>query len=157
MRKKIIDPEHKHKTSAEGQWLELSRLAQVELTSEDAAYPIESALEIQGGSGWRASQSGRQCIRIIFDEPQRVSRIQLLFEEDQQERTQEFVLRWSSDGGHTYQEIIRQQYNFSPGHASRELEDYTVELAGVTTMELNITPDINQGNAIASLQHLYIA
>ena len=37
-----------------------------------------------------------------------------VFQEDEQERTQEFVLRWSPDGGQSYREIVRQQYNFSP-------------------------------------------
>lgn len=157
MRKRIIDPDPKNLSSTDEEWLDLRRQAQVELTSEDTAYPIEGALDISGGSGWRASQAGKQMIRIIFNEPQRLRRIQLLFEEDQQVRTQEFVLRWSSDGGQSYQEIVRQQYNFSPSHATRELEDYTVNLTGVTAIELSIIPDINKGNVPASLAHLRVA
>lgn len=34
-----------------------------------------------------------------FDQPQRVARIALVFEETVIERTQEFALRWSPDGG----------------------------------------------------------
>jgi hypothetical protein len=110
----------------------LQRLAKVDLTSEDAAYPIEAALVPSTGSGWRAERSGEQTIRLLFDQPQRVKRIQLLIQEDQQARTQEFVLPWSQDGGQCYHEIVRQQYNFSPPNVTRELEDYVFDLSGVT-------------------------
>ena len=92
--------------------------------SEDVDHPIESALIPRMGSGWRAAQPGEQTIRLRFDEPLRIKRIRLLFHEDEQERTQEFVLRWSPDGGQSYREIVRQQYNFSPPEAAREIEDY---------------------------------
>ena len=45
-------------------WLDLERIADVELTSEDSAHPIESALLPIGGSGWRAAQAGEQTIRV---------------------------------------------------------------------------------------------
>jgi len=41
---------------------------------------------------------------------------------------QEFVLRWSPDGGHSFREIVRQQWNFSPPDTTREVEEYQVEL-----------------------------
>ncbi len=77
-----------------------------------------------------------------------------MFHEDEQERTQEFVLRWSSDGGQSYREILRQQYNFSPPEAAPELEDYDIDLNGVTALELRIVPDISGGSARASLAQL---
>jgi len=98
----------------------------IELTSEDAAYPIDGAL-IPG-----RAQSGEQTIRLLFTRPQRVSRIQLLFREDQQQRIQVFLLRWSSDGGQSYREIVRQQFNFSPPGTTHELEDHAVDLEGMT-------------------------
>ena len=137
--------------------LDLQGLAQVELTSEDAAYPIEAALIPSTGSGWRAAQAGEQTICLRFDKLQRLMRIQLLFHEDQQARTQEFVLRWSADGGQSYREIVRQQFNFSPPGVTREFEDYTVDLAGVTALELRIIPDISGGDARASVAQLRIA
>ncbi len=157
MRKQIIDPASENLSSMDGEWLDLRHQAQVELTSEDMAYPIEEALVAIGKSGWRASQAGKQMIRIIFNEPQYIRRIQLLFKEDQQVRTQEFVLRYSSDGRQSYHEIVRQQYNFSPSGAIRELEDYKVNLAGVTAIELVIIPDINKEGIKASLAHLRVA
>jgi hypothetical protein len=157
MRKRIVNQEPQNVAPVDQGWLDLQRLAQVELTSEDAAYPIEAALIPSAGSGWRAAQAGEQTIRVLFDKLQRLMRIQLLFHEDQQARTQEFVLRWSPDGGQTYREIVRQQYNFSPPSVTREFEDYTVDLAGVTALELRIVPDISGGDARASVAQLRIS
>ena len=80
-----------------------------------------------------------------------------MFCEDQQERTQEFVLRWSSNHGQSYREVVRQQYNFSPLAAIREMEDYRLNLDGVTTLELRILPDISGGSACGSLAELFLA
>ncbi|MGE5445164.1 MAG: hypothetical protein ACM3SR_11290 [Ignavibacteriales bacterium] len=157
MRKRIIN-QHPQDISPAGQgWLDLEHLAQVEFTSEDAAHPVESALTPGTGSGWRAAQAGEQTIRLLFDEPQRIRRIHILFHEDQQERTQEFVLRWSPDRGQSYREIVRQQYTFSPPVTTREYEDYTVNLEGVTVFELRIIPDIRGVGALASLTKLRLA
>jgi hypothetical protein len=142
------NPDHDH-------WLDLEHLARVDISSEDPAHPIEAAL-LPGGSGWRAGQGGEQTVRLQFDTPQTIRRILLLINETQQTRTQEFVLRWSADGGQSYREIVRQQYNFNPG-MTRELEDYKVELGGVTTLELVIKPEIGGGDARACVAQLRIA
>ncbi len=157
MRKRIINRDPQSVAPVDQGWLDLQSLAQVELTSEDAANPVEAALVPGAGLGWRAAQAGEQTIRLLFDELQRVRRIQLVFHEDQQARTQEFVLRWSPDGGQSYRDIVRQQYNFSPLGVTREFEDYAVDLAGVTAMELRIVPDISGGDARASVAQLRIA
>jgi hypothetical protein len=157
MRKRIINQDPQNVAPVDYSWLDLQRLAQVEVTSEDAANPIEAALIPSVGSGWRAAQAGEQTIRLLFDESQKVRRIQLLFHEDQQARTQEFMLRWSPDAGQSYREIVRQQYNFSPPGMTREFEDYTVDLVGVTALELRIVPDISGGDARASVAQLRIA
>jgi hypothetical protein len=129
----------------------------VEVTSEDEEHPIESALVAAGKQGWRAADSGTQTIRLIFDEPQRLTRIALAFEETKTGRTQEFVLRWSPDGGCSFREIVRQQWNFSPPSTIREVEEYPVELAGVKVLELVIVPDIGRGAARASLKSLRVS
>jgi len=158
MRKQIINQGSQGASPADDQdWLDMEHLVQVELTSEDAEHPIESALKMNTGSGWRAQQPGKQTIRLLFDKPHRISGIQLAFQEDERERTQEFVLRWSPDGGASYREIVRQQYNFSPPGMSRELEDYVVDLDGLTMLELSIIPDISGGGARASLAQLRLA
>ena len=80
-----------------------------------------------------------------------------MFDEDTEERTHEFVLRWSADGGRSYREILRQQYTFSPPGTTREAEDYVVNLPGVTVLEIRIVPDISGGDARASLTQLRLA
>lgn len=49
---------------------------------------------------------------------------------------------------------MRQQWNFSPPGAIREVEDYGVEISDVTVLELVIVPDISRGAAHASLTSL---
>ena len=157
MRKRIIAPGPGKVATAELGWMDLEPLVEVEITSEDVDHPIESALIPGTGSGWRAAEPGEQTIRLRFDEPLRLKRIQLLFQEGEQERTQEFVLRWSPDGGRSYREIVRQQYNFSPPETAREIEDYDVDLDGVTALELKIVPDISGGDTQASLAQIRVA
>jgi len=72
-------------------------------------------------------------------------------------RTQEFALSWSPDGGRSFKEIVRQQWNFSRPGAIREVEDYHVELSGVTQLELTIVPDQRGGDARASLSQWRLA
>ncbi len=157
MRKRVIGHGVSEVAAVEPGWLNLERLAKVEITSEDADYPIESALIPGAGPGWRAAQPGEQTIRLLFDEPLRIHRLRLLFPESELQRTQEFVLRWSPDGGQSYREIVRQQYNFSPPGVAREVENYDVDLDGVTALELRIVPDISGGSARASLTQLRVA
>ena len=114
MRKRLITPtREKIRTRGEG-WLDIERAAVVEFTSEDPDYPIESAFVSGEARGWRAVAAGIQTIRLIFDHPQNLSCVSLVFEESEAARTQEFVLRWSAAQEGTLKEIVRQQWNFSP-------------------------------------------
>jgi len=137
-------------------WLGLESAAEAEVSSEDPAFPLESALGLAPGGGWRASAPGTQSIRLLLDHPLSVRRIHLEFREEQGQRAQEFLLRWSADAGRTWKEIVRQHFNFSSATA-REVEDYRVQLDEVTALEIQITPDIANGDAIASLHRLQIA
>jgi hypothetical protein len=157
MRKRIITRGTQDVIPPDQNWLDLDDLAEAELTSEDASHPIESALKPGKGPGWLASESGKQTIRLLFDKPLRVRRIRLVFQEDEQNRTHEFVLRWSSNSGQSYREIVRQQYNFSSPHNTLEIEEYTVDLVGLTALELSIVPDISGGVARASVSQLCLA
>jgi hypothetical protein len=157
MRKRIITQGTRSAVLPEESWLDLESLAQVELTSEDASHPIESALKPGMGKGWRASEPGRQTVRLLFDQPVRVRRIHLVFLEDEQQRTQEFLIRWSPDGGEVYREIVRQQYTFNPPDTIRETEDYEVDLEGLEVLEICISPDISGGFARASIAELRLA
>jgi hypothetical protein len=157
MRKRIIATVPKETASLDQEWLDVERLAEVEITSEDPAHPIEAALLPSGDSGWRAAQPGTQTIRLVFGDPQRLRRIRIGFVETRAERTQEYVLRWSADGGHSFREIVRQQWNFSPQGATSETEEHLVDLPAVTVLELSIIPDRSGEMAFASLAQLRLA
>jgi len=157
MRKRLISPTRRGVASSGQAWLDVDRTAFVEVTSEENGYPIECALLGVEDRIWRASNSGTQTIRLIFDEPQKLRRIWLVFEESENTRTQEFVLRWSADAGNSFREIVRQQWNFSLPGSVRETEDYAVELSAVTVLELIIVPDMNGGAARASLVSLRLS
>jgi hypothetical protein len=157
MRKRLITP-HPESIRPRGEdWLDVERAAVVEVTSEDRDYPVESAFVSGAARGWRAAAPGSQTIRLAFDKPQKLKCISLVFEEGETARTQEFVLRWSSDGGNSVKEIVRQQWNFSPPESIREVEEYRVELSGVTVLELAINPNIGGGIARASLKNFRLS
>jgi len=132
-------------------WIDLGQIATVEVTSEDPNFPIESVFSANGGPGWRASQRGEQQIRLIFDETLAVHRIQLHFLEPTRDRLQEFTVRWLAADGGQPKEIVRQQWNFSPLGSTSELEDYEVNLDGVSALELVIRPDVRHNEAVATL------
>lgn len=157
MRKRIVPPAGQAAPPVGQEWLNLEDLVEVEVTSEDPAHPVESALLEGGTAGWRASGPGEQTIRLLFAQPQDLRRIWLEFVEPTVERTQEYVLRWSADGGRTVHEVVRQQWNFSPQGATRQTQDQKVELNGVTMLELSIVPDISRGAAPATLARWRLA
>lgn len=157
MHKRLLDSAQKQVAADDPNWLALERLADVEVTSEDPAHPIEAALLPNRSSGWRAEGLGEQTIRLLFSSPQRVRRIRLSFVESETERTQEYVLRWSHDGGKTFRDIVRQQWNFSPQGSTSETEDHHVDLPHTTTLELRIIPDVSGNRVPASLDHLRVA
>lgn len=157
MRKKIIGDVGDPAADAGGPWLDLPRLASVEVTSEDPVHPVEHALEPGHGSGWRAGAPGEQLLRIVFDEAREVSRIRVEFTETERERTQQFTLRWMARGEASPHEIVRQQFNFSPPGTTRETEDYLVVLREVVLVELLIVPDISGGDAHATLDSMRLA
>jgi hypothetical protein len=152
MRKRIVGEHHTQQAGRSDKgWLDLEQIATVEVTSEDPGFPIEDAFRPNDGPGWRASRGGEQQIRIIFDKPVSVHWIELRFHEADCERTQEFILRWSSESGGPATEIVRQQWNFSPTGSTTEIEHYVVDLHAVSVLELAIRPDLRRPEAVASL------
>lgn len=152
MRKRVVG---QGRTGTDG-WLDLETLAQVEISSEDPTHPIEFALT-DHEDGWEAAESGEQVVRVLFDEPRELRLIELAFDERRAARTQEFLLRWSPDGGRSYRDIVRQQFTFSPPGTTSETERFTVNLRGVTAVELKIVPDISHRPVHASLRSLRMA
>jgi hypothetical protein len=103
-------------------WLNLETAATLELTPEDERHPIEAALSSRGRQGWRASGLDRRPSVFVFDQPQRVRRINLVFNEAETGRTHEFVLRWRSEADQGFRKILRQQWNFSPPQTHAKLK-----------------------------------
>jgi hypothetical protein len=159
MRKEIVGQKTVAAEAAGGEWLDLTSIARVQLTSEDPAFPIENPLSTNptlNELGWRAAGPGAQTITILFDAPQRIRRIVLHFVEHKMERSQEFLLRYSS-ADETNREIVRQQWTFSPNGSPQEVEDYAVDLESVTKLELVIDPDRGRRHSVATLNALRVA
>jgi hypothetical protein len=156
MRKRIGSKLQLESPAANTGWLDLEAVARVEVTSEDATHPTESALVPVGATGWRAESPGEQTIRLLFEAPQTLRRIRLLFREEKEARTQEFVLRWSPTVDGSSRDIVRQQYHFSPSGATEEIEEYRVELEDVAALDLTIIPNLS-GGSYASLAQLRLA
>jgi hypothetical protein len=137
-------------------WLDLQAIASVEVTSEAPEFPVESALALEpAAGGWRAAVPGEQTITVVFDTPQRISRIFVQFVEPELERTQEFALSYSRDRAGSFTDIVRQQWNFNES-ARSETEVYRVQADGVTAVRLTVIPDVRGGDARASLARLRI-
>src|ERR1700731_3925925 len=95
-------------------------------------------------------ERGKQVIRLVLENPRVLRRIRLEFSETENSRTQEFTLRWSRAGG-PLTEIVRQQWSFSPQGSTSEVEDYQVNLDGVSILELALKPDLTPEHAFATL------
>src|SRR3954451_24963150 len=119
-------------------------MATVQVTSEDPEHPVDHAFDGRrgpGGSRWVAGESGEQAVILAFDAPQAIRRVVLEVEEPEVARTQELQLALSSDGGQTYRELVRQEYNFSPPGTTFKREDWAVSAEGVAQLRLVIKPD----------------
>jgi hypothetical protein len=139
------------------EWLDLIQLADVDVTSEQPASPIEGVFACNAPAPWRAAAPGVQTILLRFHHPVRFTHIRLVFEETAVTRTQEFVLRWQAAGARQFAEIVRQQFTFAPPDTTTEREDYRVDVAEASALELSITPHIGGGYSIATLQQFCVA
>jgi hypothetical protein len=159
MRKSIVSPSAVAQTPISNLWRDLERIARVEISSEDEQFPIEHALGKKESTGWRAAGTGPQLIRLHFDEPLNIKRLQLHFVDKSAERSQEFAVYAGS--GSELKEVVRQQWSFSPNGSTEEIEDYTVDLSGITMLEVRIDPDRSHdpkmSQSYASLQSLKVA
>jgi Anaphase-promoting complex, subunit 10 (APC10) len=159
MRKSIVSPSAVAATPISDLWRDLERIARVEISSEDEQFPIENALGKKSTTGWRAAGTGPQLIRLHFDEPMNIKRLHLHFVDRAAERSQEFAVY--AGAGSELKEVVRQQWSFSPNGSTEEIEDYPVNLSGITTLEVRIDPDRShdpkQSQNYASLQSLKLA
>ena len=143
LRKQVIKADQSAPISTSGA-IDIAAVATVLVTSEDPGHPIDHAFDDSrgpGGSRWIAGEPGEQTVILAFDAPQSIRRVALEVEEPEVARTQELQLAVSTDGGRTYRELLRQEYNFSPPGTMYEREDWAVESDAVTHLRLVIKPD----------------
>jgi hypothetical protein len=147
LRKQILD--HSALTSPPGGEINVAAVATVLVTSESTDHPIDNVFDGRrgpGGSCWVAEKPGEQTLILAFDIPQMIRKITLEVEEQGVRRTQELALSLSKDGGQTYREVVRQEFNFSPPDTAFEREQWTVSAEMVTHLRLWIKPD--KGNQV---------
>ena len=133
--------------------------ATVLVTSEDPEHPVDHAFDSHRGlegTRWIAGEPGEQTLIVAFDAPEAVGRVILEVEEPEVARTQELQLAISSDGGRTYRDVLRQEYNFSPPGTTFEREDWAVSAAGATHLRLQVKPDKGDKPCRATLTSLVV-
>src|SRR3954464_12571006 len=143
LRKQIIKPSPAAPIPMPGE-IDIAAVATVLVTSEDPDHPVDHAFDLRrgpGGSRWVAGEPGEQTLILAFDAPQTICRILLEVEEPGVARTQELQLAVSGDGGQTYRELVRQEFNFSPPGTTFEREVWAVTAEGVSHLRLQIKPD----------------
>jgi hypothetical protein len=138
-----------------GTWLDIETLATAEISSEDPQHPFEQALRVDTTQGWRAAVPGPQVVRLRFDTPQSVRRVGLRFREEQVDRFQEIAL-FATSAKSGRRELVRQQWVFSKGGSTTEVEEYTFDLSEVTLLELRIDPGRHDKHVFASLELIQI-
>ena len=143
LRKQIINAPGSTLGASPGE-IDIATVATVLVTSESPDHPVDHAFDGDrgpGGSRRVAGEPGEQTLILAFDAPQAIRRVALEIEEAEVARSQELQLALSTDGGRTYREVLRQEYNFSPPGTTFEREDWTVDTVGVTHLRLQIRPD----------------
>ena len=96
---------------------DIPALATVLVTSEAPEHPVDHLFDASAGPGgtrWIAGADGEQTLVLAFDAPQSIRAIGIEAEEPSATRTNVLTISLSEDGGRTYQERIRQEFNFSP-------------------------------------------
>jgi hypothetical protein len=159
LRKQIISKRSEEPTSLQGE-IPIADVATVQVTSEAADHPIDHAFDRSRGPGasrWIADAPGEQSVVLVFDSPRTIRQIGLEVEELTVSRTQELAVSVSADGGRTYRELVRQEFNFSPPGTSFERERWSVSADAVTHLRLEIKPDKGGRVGRATLTSLAVA
>jgi hypothetical protein len=93
---------------------------------------------------------------LAFDTPQTIRTVTLEVEELEVSRTQELDLSVSDDGGKTYRELLRQEYNFSPPGTTFQREEWTICGEHISHLRLRIKPDKGNHSGRAKLTSLVL-
>jgi len=156
LRKRILSDDPADREPMPDLW-DVPSLATVLVTSETPDHPVDHLFDESrgpGGSRWVAGGDGEQTLILAFDQPQTLREVGIEAEESRLTRTQVVSLAISADGGRTYRERIRQEFNFSPSGATFEREAWAVPAGGVTHLRLTVRPDKGDAPGRASLTTL---
>jgi len=158
LRKKVLNS-HAAASSASTKEIDIAAHATVVVTSESRAHPIDHAFDASRGPGatrWVAEEPGEQTVTVVFDAPLTLNRVALEIEESQIPRRQELWLTVSGDGGRTFRELVRQEYNFAPPGTTFEREDWSIQEKDVTHLQVGIKPDKGDNPCRATLTALIL-
>ena len=156
LRKRPLETDAATNARAAGE-IDIAGCATIAYSSEDPAHPVEHMLDGCCGPGAPRWSSARpdttEHIVIEFDRPQTISGLVYEVEETTRERTQEVRVEASEDGGHSYRQILVQEYNFSPGGATYQREEQHFNLRQVPHLCFTIVPN-KSGSGTATLTAL---
>ena len=139
--------------------MDIPALATVFVTSEAPGHPVDHLFDASGGPGgtrWIAGADGEQTLVLAFDAPQTIRAIGIEAEEPGATRTNVLVVSLSGDGGRTYQERIRQEFNFSQPGTTFEREEWAVPAERITHVRVVIQPDKGHAPHRATLTSLTV-
>jgi hypothetical protein len=156
LRKQLLQPVESHRSGGE---ILIADTATVLVTSELPDHPIDHMCDGQRGPGstrWIAEQPGDQTVVLAFDTAQNINIVSLEIEETEVSRTQEVTLATSRDGGQTYRELLRQEFNFSPSGTTFEHEEWRLAAEGITNLRVWIRPDKGGKPCRASITSLVL-
>jgi hypothetical protein len=158
IRKRLLPQSTPEHSAAPGE-IDLKTAATISYSSEAPGHPIDSVIDGstgQDGTRWvSARPNSTETVLIEFDQPQSVSRIIYEVVERENARTQEVRIDASQDLGHTYRQILVQEYSFSPTGAVFEREDLRFELREVSHLRFSIVPNKN-GSGLATLSSVRV-
>lgn len=134
----------------DARWLNIEAVA-------DVVVMVDGRREPRRPGFWSADRPGVQTIEIRFHDRTPVRRLCVVSSEVEQTRTQEMAIWVSLRGGERHREVLRQQFTFSPGGATEEVEEYDLELEEVSTIQLRIVPSIDGRSAVARVDDVRVA
>ncbi len=126
--------------------IDLANVASVEVTSEQALYPVDhlfDGLAGQGGSCWVASAAGMQAVTLHFHEPIDVGTVVVESEERWDTRVQHIDVTAMQGSGPETQPVHEGKscsFDYAPYRASFHRATWAVAARGVTQLRIRVTP-----------------
>ena len=139
-----------HSAAPAVDWLNLDTCAALIITARGERLARARSL-------WSASCPGEQMIEIRFHHPTAVRRLRVVTTEAEQARTQEMTVWVSLHRGERHHHVLCQHFDFSPDGATEDVEEYALELEGVSAIQLRIVPSVDGRPATARVRELRVA